>query len=76
MCSHERVRHAEHGGDPGVLVLPGGECTNGLIQHIHAWGDMPTVVSNLERKGLQGVSRPLSLSWDTERCEEDSWDWA
>lgn len=71
MCSHERVRHTEHGRDPGIPVPPRGEGTNGLVQHIHAYGNMPTMVSPRckERKDLQGVSKPLSLTWDSERWE-------
>lgn len=60
--SHERVGHTEHGRDPGIPVPPGGKDTNGLVQHIHSWGNMSTMVSprHKEEKNLRGVPMPIS----------------
>lgn len=55
MCSHERVRHTERGGDPGIPVPSGGEDADGLVQHIHSWGDIPTMLSPRHKK--EGICR-------------------
>lgn len=76
MCSHERVRHTEHGRDPGILVPSGGEDTNGLVQHIHSWGDIPTMVSPRHKKaGIYRVCLGPSHCLGIQR-DENTWGWA